>query len=169
MASVNASLYYEAHVTIDPVFGEQRENAMLIAERHGFRLAELIMRIQVNQSAYGNVVPLLYGTDRVPVTLIDYQDFKSTAETAKQGKGGGSPTTTGYKNLDDDAHMAKDDTFMTGRSRDLAYLTVNLQRLVKDMQDEGYSVRRYKIEDCIVDSQLMDDFSLLGRYARGGN
>jgi len=124
MASVNASLYYEAHVTIDPVFGEQRENAMLIAERHGFRLAELIMR----------------------------------------------------KNLDDDAHMAKDDTFMTGRSRDLAYLTVNLQRLVKDMQDEGYSVRRYKIEDCIVDSQLMDDFRflgrddfrLLGRYARGG-
>jgi len=110
MASVNASLYYEAHVTIDPVFGEQRENAMLIAERHGFRLAELIVR----------------------------------------------------KNLDDDAHI------MTGRSRDLAYLTVNLQRLVKDMQDEGYSVRRYKIEDCIVDSQLMDDFRLLGRYARGG-
>jgi len=56
-----------------------------------------LQAIQVNQSAYGNVVPLLYGTDRVPVTLIDYQDFKSTAETAKQGKGGGSPTTTGYK------------------------------------------------------------------------
>lgn len=52
--------------------------------------------IQINQSAYGNTIPLLYGTDRVQMTLIDYQDFKSTGQTTREGKGGGSQTTTGY-------------------------------------------------------------------------
>lgn len=53
--------------------------------------------IQVNQSSYGNCVPLLYGTGRASITLIDYVDFKATPQTQKSaGKGGGSSTTTGY-------------------------------------------------------------------------
>lgn len=52
--------------------------------------------IQVNQSTYGNAMPLLYGTSRLTITLLDYVDFKSTAQTQGGGKGGGSSTTTGY-------------------------------------------------------------------------
>ncbi len=52
--------------------------------------------IQVNQSTYGNAMPLLYGTSRLPITLGDYQDFKSQAQSQSGGKGGGSSTTTGY-------------------------------------------------------------------------
>lgn len=54
--------------------------------------------IQVNQSAYGNAIPLLYGTSRLPIILIDYVDFQSIAQTQSGGgKGGGGSTTTGYK------------------------------------------------------------------------
>jgi putative tail protein len=54
--------------------------------------------MQINQSAYGNVVPLLYGTDRLQITLIDYQDFNSKATTSQSssGKGGSGQTTSGY-------------------------------------------------------------------------
>lgn len=53
--------------------------------------------IQINQSAFGNCIPLLYGTDRLPMTLIDYVDFVSTPTSQQQGgKGGGSKTASGY-------------------------------------------------------------------------
>jgi hypothetical protein len=39
-----ARLYYEAHVTIAPVFDERRAIASIIALRNGFRLAELLMQ-----------------------------------------------------------------------------------------------------------------------------
>lgn len=52
--------------------------------------------IQLNQSTYGNAMPLLYGTSRLTITLLDYVDFKSAAQTQSGGKGGGSGTTTGY-------------------------------------------------------------------------
>lgn len=42
--SRTARLYYEAHVTIAPVFDEQRAIASIIALRNGFRLAELLMQ-----------------------------------------------------------------------------------------------------------------------------
>lgn len=37
-------LYYEAHLTIDPVFGESRERAETIAALNGFKLAKLLMQ-----------------------------------------------------------------------------------------------------------------------------
>lgn len=42
--STTALYYYEAHVTIEPVFDEQREQLATIAQTHKFRLAELLMK-----------------------------------------------------------------------------------------------------------------------------
>lgn len=39
-----ARLYYECHITIDPVFDEARDNAEKIANKHGFKLAKLLMQ-----------------------------------------------------------------------------------------------------------------------------
>lgn len=36
-------LYLEAHVTISPVFDEERERAAALAKEHGFKLAHLVM------------------------------------------------------------------------------------------------------------------------------
>lgn len=36
-------LYLEAHITISPVFDNERELASTIARRHGFKLAHLVM------------------------------------------------------------------------------------------------------------------------------
>lgn len=55
--------------------------------------------MQVNQSSYGNAIPLVYGRTRVPMFLLHYLDFKATAHTAKQsggGKGGGGPKNTSF-------------------------------------------------------------------------
>jgi hypothetical protein len=57
--------------------------------------------IQVNQSAYGNAIPLVYGKTRVPMTLGWYGNFKATPHSAKQsggkgGGGGGGNTTFTY-------------------------------------------------------------------------
>lgn len=41
---MKSKLYYEVHVTIDPVFDARREVADAIAKSHGFKLAKLIMR-----------------------------------------------------------------------------------------------------------------------------
>lgn len=38
-----SELYLEAHVTISPVFGEEREHASVIAQNFGFKLAHLVM------------------------------------------------------------------------------------------------------------------------------
>ena len=37
-------LYYESHITIEPVFDERREQAKVIAKKHGFTLADLLMQ-----------------------------------------------------------------------------------------------------------------------------
>jgi hypothetical protein len=54
--------------------------------------------IAVNQSSYGNAIALVYGQNRVPLTLLWYGNFIATAHTAKQaggkGGGGGSSNTT---------------------------------------------------------------------------
>lgn len=39
-----AKLYFEGHVTIEPVFDERRELAASIALKHKFKLADLLMK-----------------------------------------------------------------------------------------------------------------------------
>lgn len=41
---MKARLYYEMHVTIEPVFGERQLAAKTIAAAHGFSMADLLMQ-----------------------------------------------------------------------------------------------------------------------------
>jgi Putative phage tail protein len=50
--------------------------------------------INVDRSRYGDPVPLVYGMQRIPITLLWYGDFTSTA-THESGKGGSAPVS-GY-------------------------------------------------------------------------
>jgi len=53
--------------------------------------------IAINQSLYGNVVPLVYGTSRLPMLLIDYVDFVAKPQSQSAGgKGGGGGATSSY-------------------------------------------------------------------------
>lgn len=54
--------------------------------------------IQLNQSAYGNAVALVYGKTRIPPQLYWYGAFKTISHTEKQsgGKGGGGGSSTSF-------------------------------------------------------------------------
>lgn len=97
-------LYYEAHVTLDPVPSSIRHEAAAIAEKYGFSIAKLLM------------------DKGVPSQL---------------------------------------DTFMTARSQDYRLIEGNTINVVTELQDEGYVVRRYKIEDTLLDSRIDDELGLL--------
>jgi len=105
------TLYYESHVTIDPVFDARRKVAILCAAYYGFRLAKLIMR-------------------------KDYAD----AETE-----------------------STDDTFMTAVAYDLSDIQYRTRGLVEMLLRNQFVVRRYKIEDAIMDSRVADELDLLGK------
>jgi hypothetical protein len=110
---VKSALYYETHVTIDPVFDERREEAAKTAEAYGFRLAKLIMR-------------------------------KRTADAEQP---------------------SRDDTFMTGHGADWDDMTVRTIGLIKALQRRGFVIRRYKIEDTLIDSRTLDVLGLLPEAA----
>lgn len=59
---------------------------------------EKLAGIQLQTSTYGKALPLLYGKNRVPASLIWHDDFKAIKHVEKQkssgGKGGGGSTTT---------------------------------------------------------------------------
>jgi hypothetical protein len=102
-------LYFEVHITLDPVFDQQRNLAAAIGLRWGFRLAELIMR-------------------------------KET----------GAP---------EQPHQ--DDTFMTARGTDWNETRRRTIATVLDLQRAGFKVRRYKVENTLVDSNYEDRYQLL--------
>lgn len=107
---MRSKLYYEAHVTIDPVFDSRREQAASTAQAYGFRLAKLIMRKKE-------------------------ADFETPAH---------------------------DDTFMTGHGVEFEDIERRTIGLVRAIQRHGFTVRRYKIEDTIIDSRTHDALGLLG-------
>ncbi len=106
---MNSKLYYEAHVTIEPVFDSRRSFADSLAKTCGFKLAELLMQ----------------------------------------------------KRSVDSEERSKNDTFMTGHSKNYADLQSRLIRLVHSLQVYGYKVWRYKIEDTLLDSRNKDELRLL--------
>ena len=89
-------LYFEAHVTIDPV--DEEGDLRQLARARGFRLAELLMKKTLDKSR-----------------------------------------------LDD---------FMTGRGKDYDDLLDRTQSLVEDLTQAGYNVRRYKLENTLLDVHL---------------
>ena len=103
-----SKLYYEAHITIEPVFDDRLTLLKNIAEAYSYRVADLLMQ-------------------------------KRVADTAQR---------------------SKFDTFMTTRDKDWDVIVTNTKNLVLELQERGYKVWRYKIEDTIVDSQLNDEFEL---------
>jgi hypothetical protein len=53
--------------------------------------------IAINQSIYGNTVPMQYGTGRLQMLLIDYVDFTAKSQSQSSGgKGGGGGSTSSY-------------------------------------------------------------------------
>lgn len=102
-------LYYESHITIDPVFDARRDMAAQIASQFGFRLAKLIMR----------------------------------------------------KHEADEEQPSQDDTFMTGHSQDMMDIAMRTRNCVQRLNLEGFVVRRYKIEDTVVDSRTNDIYRIL--------
>jgi hypothetical protein len=99
-------LYYEAHVTIDPVEDDDRITHLKgLAQPCGFRLAKLLLRK------------------------------------------GRTPST--------------DDAFLTCRTTDREEIEGRTRLMVAYLKDHGYGVRRYKIEDTLVDSKMDDEWGLL--------
>lgn len=59
----------------------------------------------------------------------------------------------------DEAHQ--DDAFMTAHSMELEDIRTRTANLVRNLQMFGIRVRRYKIEDTILDSRNFDELELL--------
>ena len=101
-----AELYFEAHVTLDPVLDtERRKDLVSISENFGFKVAKLLME-----------------------------------------KGGKESTL---------------DSFTTAHSKSLLDITTRVLGIVKCLQLNNFTVRRYKIEDTVLDSRTTDCLSLL--------
>lgn len=86
-------LYFEAHVTIDPVYNRM-EVVKSLADSHDFRVAEL---------------------------------FKANDQRSDK------------------------DCFMSARGIDYDRILSNTEALVDDLMKHGYNVRRYKIENTLLD------------------
>lgn len=104
MSEDQARLYFESHITIDPVPEVLRSFAQRCASKYNFKLAKLLM-----------------------------------------DKGVDSPL----------------DTFMTAHSRSRSDIIERTKLMVLDLQQAGFIVRRYKIEDTVVDSRSADEFGLI--------
>lgn len=99
-----SKLYYECHITMEPVFDLDLARATDIVEHEGFRMANLLMQ-------------------------------KRKAD---------SPRRSEY------------DTFCTARDDSYANLETRMYNVVWELQQAGYTVWRYKIEDTILDVRHPD-------------
>lgn len=121
-----AKHYFEAHVTIEPVFDDD-EPRYLLAD-----------------------VDLSDGTPSdLDVLKSVAREFKfKVADLLMQKRKRGTQ------------ERSKDDTFCTGRSKDLEDLKDRTAGLVRRLTEFGYEVWRYKIEDTILDSKINDEMGL---------
>lgn len=103
------SLYYEAHVTVEPLFGEDFSKFEAICRKHHFRAAGLFMQ----------------------------------------------------KRAEDTPERSKNDSFCTGRHRDMAQLENEMKELIAELRANKIKVWRYKMENTIYDSNYAD---ILGAY-----
>lgn len=103
------SLYYECHVTIEPVFGERLENFQAVCETENFHVAKLLMQ----------------------------------------------------KRAEDTPERSAKDSFCTGHSQDYGDIYTRMINLIHRLQEHGFQVWRYKIEDCVLDSRKEDSLCLL--------
>lgn len=102
MTHPTTELYFEAHITVDPVFGNDLEAFKEISARYQFRVADLLMQ----------------------------------------------------KRQEDTPERSKFDTFCTGRGTDYMDIKTRMCRLVFDLQTRCIKVRRYKLENTLIDERL---------------
>lgn len=102
-------MVFESHITIEPVFGEERDLAELVAKVHGFRLAKLFM----------------------------------------------------LREKSDSSSMSTTDTFMTGHDKEFVPLKHRMLNLIEMLKERGFVVRRYKIEQVLLDSRVEDELEVL--------
>ncbi len=104
---MRSELYYEAHITVDPLSGSALGLFKELCRRQGFKVADLLM-----------VKP---GVGTIPSDI---------------------------------------DSFCTTRSKFLEDISARVRNLVTDCRISGIKVRRYKIEDTVLDSKIDDVFEL---------
>ena len=97
------SLYYEAHVTIDPVIDDELEKFKELCKQHKFRVAELLMKKKKSKTGF---------------VLNDH------------------------------------DQFCTGRDLDAKELCKRMFDLIKNLELNGFTVRRYKVENTLLDKKI---------------
>lgn len=101
------SLYFESHVTVDPLEGNELERFKRACEEYGFRVADLVM--------------------------------------IKNGH----------------TQRSTKDAFCTTRDKNFASIKFRTINLVEACKRQGIKVRRYKIEDTLVDSKINDEYELI--------
>lgn len=110
-----SQLYYEVHVTTDPVPESLRNVFLGICERHGFRIASLLM-------------------EKPGEGLVSYDG----------------------------------DAFCTARSRYYSEAENRMVALMLDLDKAGIVLRRYKIEDTLLDSRVENKFGVKLRDPKAG-
>lgn len=65
------------------------------------------------------------------------------------------------KRVEDRPERSKNDTFMTGHGDDVEDLLNKTLNLCSALQSAGYQVYRYKLEDCLIDSRVDDEYNML--------
>lgn len=105
-----SDLYWECHITIDPVFGALREKLEAYGRERGFRISKLILQ---------------------------KPDFKDSPE------------------------QFVDDAFFTARHSSFDAIHAAMIEVVHEVKAMGVNVRRYKIENTIIDSNKEDSLKLL--------
>lgn len=98
-------LYFECHVTIDPVYGAKYEGFKRICDSLGFKIANLVM--------------------------------KRSSVTARE-------------------RPNEEDEFCTARDSNYDDMRERMKQLIEVLQRNGFRVRRYKIEDTLIDSRKCD-------------
>lgn len=96
------TLYYESHVTVEPVFDAKLELLTQIAHNHKFRVADLFLQ----------------------------------------------------KRPQDTPERSRFDSFCTSRGQECNELVYRTRRLVADLQFNGLTVWRYKVESALVDERF---------------
>jgi hypothetical protein len=67
----------------------------VLSQGSNAKQATAVGSLQFQTSQVGGVIPLVYGTTRVAVNLIDYQDFTATPVSGKHAKGKGAADAKG--------------------------------------------------------------------------
>ena len=133
---LETQLYFESHVTIEPVF----EYDDIECNNCGLCLIE-------RDHAKSNCPGPTSDIDKVKQISREY-GFK-VADLLMQ------------KRAEDSAERSRHDTFTTGRSKSYEDIHTRMVGLIKALQKAGFKVWRYKIEDTVLDSKMGDLLRLL--------